>query len=258
MWTGETITPDSFRDWLGNHLSKDIDNLISWDLMLHDTQTSSLIGANREWLASSRIDNLVSCYAAVSALSELLNTSSITVPAICLFDHEEVGSLSTSGASGNLLTGTLQRIMNPLTVEQRSQILSKSFCLSADGAHATHPNYLERHDLDHSVRLNGGVVIKRNANQRYATDAIGETFAKQICEKINIPYQIFSNRNDLLCGSTIGPTTAAHLGVRTIDIGVPQLSMHSIREICGVDDQRYLKSFFNEFFMADLPSLSDK
>ena len=258
IWTGETITPDSFRVWLGNHLQKDIDNLISWDLMLHDTQTSSLIGANREWLASSRIDNLVSCYAAVSALSELLDTSSITIPAICLFDHEEVGSVSASGASGNLLTGILQRIMNPLTVEQRSQTLSKSFCLSADGAHATHPNYLERHDLDHSVRLNGGVVIKRNANQRYATDAIGEAFAKELCEKTNIPYQIFSNRNDLLCGSTIGPTTAAHLGVKTIDIGVPQLSMHSIREICGVDDQRYLKSFFNEFFLANLPSLSDK
>lgn len=255
LWTGETITPNSFKDWLGKHLSKDIDDLVSWDLMLHDTQISSLIGANEEWLASSRIDNLVSCYAAVSALSGIFDNSSTTIPAICLFDHEEVGSVSTSGASGSLLAGTLERIMSSLTVEQRSQILSKSLCLSADGAHATHPNYPERHDLDHLVRLNGGVVIKRNANQRYATDAIGEAFAKELCENADIPYQIFFNRNDLLCGSTIGPTTAAHLGVKTIDIGIPQLSMHSIREICGVDDQRYLKSFFNEFFIANLPSL---
>ena len=168
---------------------------------------------------------------------------------MCLFDHEEVGSVSSVGASGNFLSNTLNRIMSNLSIESRAVALENSLCASVDGAHATHPNYLERHDLDHIIRLNEGIVIKRNANQRYATDAVGEALAKQICIDNEIPYQIFANRSDLSCGSTIGPTNAANLGVRTIDLGIPQLSMHSAREMCGVKDQNYLRRFCNSFLI---------
>ena len=141
--------------------------------------------------------------------------------------------------------------MSEMTIESSSKAFANSLCLSVDGSHATHPNYPERHDPDHIVHLNRGIVIKRNANQRYATDAVGEAIVKNLCAIEDIPHQTFSNRNDLSCGSTIGPTTAASLGVRTIDLGVPQLSMHSIREICGVLDQSYLKRFCDAFFRTE-------
>ena len=251
IWADSSNGSQSFNDWLGDQLSIATDEISAWDLMLHDTQPSEYLGANKQWIASARIDNLVSCYAAISALCDSADESSEKTPLVCLFNHEEVGSVSSAGASGQFLVGTLERLMSGMTIESRSKAFANSLCLSVDGSHANHPNYPERHDPDHIVHLNRGIVIKRNANQRYATDAIGEAIVKDLCERESIPYQLFSNRNDLSCGSTIGPTTAASLGVRTIDLGVPQLSMHSIRELCGVLDQTYLKLFCRAFFLAE-------
>ena len=248
IWADSTPNAPTFNEWLASQLSSDPDEIISWDLMLHDVQPSEILGAQGEWLASGRVDNLVSCYAAISALCDIEISDLEATPLVCLFDHEEVGSVSSAGASGNFLSGAINRIMSDLSPESRATALENSLCASVDGAHATHPNYPERHDLNHFVRLNEGIVIKRNANQRYATDAVGEALAKKTCENSDIPHQVFSNRSDLSCGSTIGPTTAANLGVRTIDIGVPQLSMHSAREICGVKDQEYLNVFCQSFF----------
>ena len=249
VWADSALEPSIFNEWLASQLSVSTSDIVSWDLMLHDAQQSNLLGAGSEWLASGRIDNLVSCYAAISALAGLDKCDLDKTPIVCLFDHEEVGSVSSVGASGNFLSNTLNRIMSNLSIESRAIALENSLCASVDGAHATHPNYLERHDLDHIIRLNEGIVIKRNANQRYATDAVGEAIAKQICVANEIPYQIFANRSDLSCGSTIGPTNAANLGVRTIDLGIPQLSMHSAREMCGVKDQNYLRHFCKSFLI---------
>ena len=249
VWADSALEPPIFNEWLASQLSVSTSDIVSWDLMLHDAQQSNLLGTGSEWLASGRIDNLVSCFAAISALAGLDKCDLDKTPIVCLFDHEEVGSVSSVGASGNFLSNTLNRIMSNLSIESRAIALENSLCASVDGAHATHPNYLERHDLDHIIRLNEGIVIKRNANQRYATDAVGEAIAKQICVANEIPYQIFANRSDLSCGSTIGPTNAANLGVRTIDLGIPQLSMHSAREMCGVKDQNYLRHFCNSFLI---------
>ena len=251
IWADASPSFLTFNEWLGEQLSVKSSEIMSWDLMLHDTQRSEFLGANKEWLASARIDNLISCYAAILALSAVEKETLDTTPLVCLFDHEEVGSVSTSGASGDFLAGTLKRLMSDTSEEGRAQAYENSLCLSVDGSHATHPNYPDRHDPNHVVRLNGGIVIKRNANQRYATDAVGEAIAKKICTKAGVSHQVFSNRNDLSCGSTIGPTTAANLGVRTIDVGVPQLSMHSAREICGVKDQNDLRLFCETFFRLD-------
>ena len=250
IWADAQQDSITFNKWLGTQLSLSEDEIVAWDLMLHDCQKSDYLGANKEWLVSARIDNLVSCYAAVCSLIEGVDESQCKIPVVCLFDHEEVGSVSAGGASGRFLVGILDRLLSGITNEARAKAFANSLCLSVDGAHATHPNYSERHDTDHLVMLNGGIVIKRNANQRYATDAIGEAIAKNICDQLHIPHQVFSNRNDLSCGSTIGPTTAANLGIRTIDVGIPQLSMHSVREICGVEDQNYLRSFTKSFFQS--------
>ncbi len=250
IWTDLPVDSLAFNEWLADQMSISSRKILSWDLMLHDAQESTILGANEEWLVSGRIDNLVSCYAAITALSDFDVSNSETIPLVCLFDHEEVGSVSSVGASGNFLSTVINRIMSGCSLESRAVAFEKSFCASVDGAHATHPNYPERHDLNHIVKLNEGIVIKRNANQRYATDGIGEAFSKKICVNSEIPFQIFANRSDLSCGSTIGPTTAASLGVRTIDIGVPQLSMHSAREICGVEDQQHLRTFCQSFFSS--------
>ena len=167
------------------------------------------------------------------------------MPILCLFNHEEVGSTSAAGAAGNLLPLLIHRIFKGI---DQSEVLAKSTLVSADGAHATHPNYLEKHDLDHEIRMNAGIAIKRNSNERYATNAIGQATAQNICESNTIPYQLFSNRSDLACGSTIGPISSANLGINTIDLGVPQLSMHSTRELCGESDVLALENFLFNFF----------
>ena len=146
-------------------------------------------------------DSLISCYASLSSFIKSVSDQQFKrMPILCLFNHEEVGSTSAAGAAGNLLPLLIQRIFKDIDY---SEAMAKSLMVSTDGAHATHPNYLEKHDLDHEIRMNAGIAIKRNSNERYATNAIGQAIAQKICESNNIPYQLFSNRSDLACGSTI-------------------------------------------------------
>jgi aspartyl aminopeptidase len=227
--------------------------ILAWDLMLHDLTPPALLGLERELLASGRLDNLCSSWAAVVALTDEPEDppdGEPCVPVACLFDHEEVGSASTSGAAGPLLETVVDRLVLARggTAEDRHRALAGSFCLSADMAHAVHPNYPERHEPGHRPLPNGGPVLKVNANQRYATNSETTAVFLRACAAAEVPSQVFVSRNNLPCGSTIGPLTATRLGVRTVDVGCAQLSMHSARELCGTDDPAYLAAAIKAFF----------
>jgi aspartyl aminopeptidase len=199
-----------------------------------------LLGTDRSLLAAPRIDNLLSCHAAVTALAALARHDDPggPVPVVCLFDHEEVGSESASGAGSSLLPTVLERVASAAGLDRDGWFaaLAASACLSADGAHATHPNHVGRHEPGHLIAVNGGPVLKHNANVRYATDAVGEALVATAAERAGVTIQHFVTRGDMPCGSTIGPVTASRLGIPTVDVGVAQLSMHSARELCGATD----------------------
>jgi aspartyl aminopeptidase len=216
------------------------DEVLAWDAMVHDLTPSTRMGADGALVAAPRIDNLLSCWAGTEALVQLA-TAPAPPPAttvLCLFDHEEVGSTSTTGADGTLLASVLEQVVAARGGDRPAFLrsMARSTCVSADGAHATHPNRPERHEPGHRIAIDGGPVIKVNANQRYASDA--ETVATLVdaARRAAVPHQVFVSRNDQPCGSTIGPLTAARLGIPTVDVGVAQLSMHSARELCGAAD----------------------
>ena len=223
-----------------------------YDVVVADTQLAAVFGAKGEFFASGRLDNLSATHAGLAALIAHAETPADGGPIAVLaaFDHEEIGSNSRSGACGPFLEDILVRISDGLgaSVSQRRQALAASFCVSADAGHAVHPNYAERHDPVNRPVLNGGPLLKINANQRYATDAPGAAFWARLCGEAGVPYQEFVSNNVMPCGSTIGPLTATRLGIRTVDVGVPLLSMHSARELCGVEDPHRLARASELFF----------
>ncbi len=238
------------------------DDIVSWDLMAFDTQGAALVGRNEEFLASARIDNLFSTFCGVQAMIDVATGDeadpSAGLPVLVLFDHEEVGSESSSGAAGSFLSHLLERISASQGRDRVAHLeaLASSHVVSADGAHATHPNYIDKHDPDHHISLNGGVVVKRNANQRYASDAASEAPIREACREVGVPVQTYIHRNDLPCGSTIGPITAARLGAPTVDIGAPQFAMHSVREMAGVADIDHLRRALAAVWSRLLPHVS--
>jgi aspartyl aminopeptidase len=243
VWSSGPPDEGGFRRFLAKELGVGEDDVLSWDAMLHDVQPSTLLGVDDEFVSAPRIDNLASCHAAVRALVEQLDTddwsgAAAGVPLVCLYDHEEIGSQSAAGADGSFLRTVVERIAATadLDGDDLHRSLAASMCVSADGAHATHPNYPERHEPSHAVRIGGGPVLKTNANVRYATDAATAARFALVCESADVPLQHFVSRADMPCGSTIGPVTAARLGVPTVDVGIPQLAMHSARELCGSED----------------------
>ena len=223
-------------------------DIMGLELSLYDTQLGALAGAEREFIFSGRLDNLASCHSAVHALTESTMKDPLT-RVIAFYDHEEVGSETAQGAGSPFLKDVLERITLSEKREDFLRALANSFFISADMAHAIHPNYSDRHDSQHMPIINGGPVIKSNAGQRYATDAVSSVWFESLCKKAGVPVQKFVVRSDLGCGSTIGPITAANLGIRTVDVGNPMLSMHSIREMAGVNDHELLIRAFKEFFL---------
>ncbi|MGA1344573.1 MAG: M18 family aminopeptidase [Ilumatobacteraceae bacterium] len=231
---------DDIAEWLGSLAG--VGRASWWDLCLFDTQPAAVIGRDDELLASARLDNLVSCWAATTALTAGAPPPAGRLHLMVLNDHEEVGSASATGAEGPLLEHVLLRIVVALggDAADLARMLATSSCVSADNAHAIHPNYPDRHDPLHAPTVNAGPAIKVNVNQRYATSATTAAMFAAACRVAGVPWQLFSSRNNMPCGSTIGPITATRLGVDTVDVGVPQLSMHSARELCGVDDPAHL------------------
>jgi aspartyl aminopeptidase len=225
------------------HPGTDIQRILGYELSFYDTNPAAIIGMKTDFIASARLDNLLSCYIGIQGL--LNADASITSLVVCS-DHEEVGSASAAGAGGPFLKSVLARII-PDT-QERLRTIANSLLISTDNAHGIHPNYQDRHDTNHGPILNQGPVIKINANQRYATNSETEGYFSYICESNEIPYQKFINRTDMACGSTIGPITAKEIGIRTLDVGVPTFAMHSIRELAGVDDAFYLYRALSTFF----------
>lgn len=209
-----------------------------WDLMVHSVEPPAYLGRDRELLAGPRMDNLLSVHAAVAALTAVSGGDLPFIPVLAAFDHEENGSQSDTGADGPLLGGLLERSVFARggSYEDKARAFAGTVCLSSDTGHAVHPNYAERHDPTHHPRINGGPILKVNVNNRYATDGSGRAVFAAACERAGVPFQSFVSNNAMPCGTTIGPITAARHGIRTVDIGVAILSMHSARELCGADD----------------------
>jgi aspartyl aminopeptidase len=215
-------------------------DLLSWELAAYDVQPGSLWGADEEFIASRQLDNLASCHAALNALGTADAPSATCVAA--LFDHEEVGSESAAGAGGSFVTDVVARIGLAVAAdeEDRRRALAQSFFVSADMAHAWNPNFPAAYEPDHKVRVNGGPVIKSNANQRYATEASTAARFMAACETAGVPFQQYSHRSNLGCGSTIGPIVAARLGIASVDVGSPMWAMHSARESAGAMDPAFM------------------
>ena len=243
-------------------INVDATKLVDLELQLCDAQPSAIGGAYDEFIFSGRLDNLCSCYLSIDALARADLGMSKSIAIVALFDHEEVGSLSATGAQGPLLRDALLRIPACLGAPDpacAAAFRARALLISADMAHAHHPNYSERHDPEHAPKLGKGLVIKHNANQRYATNDLGATFVRRCAAKAQVaPCQEFAVKADQACGSTIGPISAANLGIRTVDVGSPQLSMHSIRELMHVDDLAHTHAVFHaalsnfDIFQPDL------
>jgi aspartyl aminopeptidase len=248
--TEEQLPSAYFSNWLQQQLSVEAERILSWDLSVYDTQKGVFWGADNEFYADSQLDNLASCHAALLALLDesVLQADSTLVCAF--FDHEEIGSESHKGADGSFLADVLARIAlaTQTAGEDFCRTLAKSFMISADMAHAYQPSFPLAYDAEHKIMVNQGPVIKVNANQRYSTTSGSNAVFAQCCELADVPYQTYSHRNDLGCGSTIGPMASSRLGIHCVDVGNPLWAMHSIRESAGVWDHHYLIKAMRQFF----------
>lgn len=236
-------------------------DVVDFEMVLYDTQPPCVGGLNEELIFSARLDNLDMTYCSTMALIKSVATpdsldDESSIRLISLFDHEEIGSKTAQGADSNLLPAIVRRLSVLPSLDDEvepsntyyEQTLASSFLVSADMAHAVNPNYAGKYESDHKPEMNKGTVIKINANARYATNSPGIVLLEEIARRANVPLQLFVVRNDSSCGSTIGPMLAAALGTRTLDLGNPQLSMHSIRETGGVYDVDYAIKLFESFF----------
>ncbi len=230
-----TLGEFSFDEFLKEQLKKigidDAKELYANELNFYDTQRASFVGYRDEFIASARVDNLLSCYVGMLGICSVDESKPMLFIAS---DHEEVGSESASGAGGSFLESTLRRLF--AEYEEYVRVMRSSLLISADNAHAIHPNFASKHDANHAPLINRGVVIKVNANQKYASNSRGISRFMNVASSIGEPIQNFVTRSDMGCGSTIGPITASKLGIDTLDVGLPTYAMHSIRELCGSDD----------------------
>ena len=259
---------------IAQHASVEVADVVDFEMVLYDTQKSCLGGLNEEFIYSARLDNLEMTYCSVMGLIDSVSAGSLdeetSIRLITCFDHEEIGSTSAHGANSDLLPAVVRRLSilaggrHGDTSSDKSwehissdpeidlttafeQSMAVSFLVSADMAHSVHPNYVGKYESNHQPEMNKGTVIKINANQRYATNSPGIVLVQEAAKHAGVPLQLFVVRNDSSCGSTIGPMLSAKLGVRTLDLGNPQLSMHSIRETGGTYDVGHAIKLFSSF-----------
>ncbi|MHB0777021.1 M18 family aminopeptidase [Halomonas sp. WWR20] len=228
------------KRWLFEQHGLEAADILDFELGLYDVQPPAVVGVEGELIASARLDNLLSCFIGIEAL---LASDGSQGAVFVANDHEEVGSASAVGAQGPFLADVLRRAHAQLgegDEEGWIRMIQRSRLISCDNAHALHPNFADKHDANHGPAINAGPVIKVNANQRYATNSATAALFRDICREADVPVQTFVTRADMGCGSTIGPITATELGVPTLDVGVPQWAMHSIRETAGSHDAEYL------------------
>ena len=236
------------RQRLETDSGAEVGRVLDHELVLYDTQPPALVGLAREFIVSARLDNLLSCFVGLRALLDAGGDGGALL--VCN-DHEEVGSTTAAGARGPMLTQMLERLVP--APEDRNRTLSRSMLVSPDNAHGVHPNFADRHDGNHGPLLNGGPVIKLNANQRYASNSETAAAFRRLAADEGVPVQTFVVRSDMACGSTIGPLAAAETGVRTVDVGVPQWAMHSVRELAGAADAFDLSRVLRRFFSTAGP-----
>ncbi|SHM23044.1 aspartyl aminopeptidase [Fibrobacter sp. UWR3] len=240
LWS--VVTGEKFEDTLRAEIPEGA-KLLDFDVQLFDAQKAARGGFHDEWIYSGRLDNLSSCHAIAEAFvaSEPLENDFAVA---CFFNNEEVGSTTREGAGGNFLKSVLDSIVPNVD----ALLASNSLALSIDMAHAVHPNFPQKHEQNHAPILGGGIVLKTNSQKRYASDVYSSARFKLLCEQANINCQTFVMRNDMPCGSTVGPTVSAALGIPTVDIGEPMLSMHSIREMTAAKDHADMISLLKEFY----------
>ncbi len=259
LWSG--TTQDGNKNLFVTALEKELPEgarLVDFDVQLFDAQPANQGGINDEWIYSGRLDNLSSCHAIAEAIVSAESDENDCLVA-CFFNNEEVGSTTREGAAGNFLENVLDSIASLQNDNARGVILegharshtsylAESIAISIDMAHAAHPNHMEKHEPNHAPFLGKGIVLKTNSQKRYASDLMSSAKLRLLCEQAGIPLQVFITRNDMPCGSTVGPTVSANLGIPTVDIGEPMLSMHSIREMMAANDHadmiKLLKTFY--------------
>lgn len=231
-------------------------DIISHDLFLYNRMKPSIWGSNEEFISSAKLDDLQCAFSSLKAFTSSYNNKSINV--YCCFDNEEVGSQTKQGAGSTFLIDTLSRINESLgkNKEDYHRAIASSFLLSADNAHAVHPNHPEKSDPTNKVYINQGIVIKYNANQRYTTDGVSAAVFKTICEKAGVPYQSYTNRSDIAGGGTLGNVATTHISIKMVDIGLAQLAMHSSYETAGIKDTEYMIKAICEFYNSHLEETS--
>ena len=254
---GDNSSKGSLMKTIAKEVNVEEESILGTDLFLYNRMNGTKIGSNEEYISSPRLDDLECAFTSLSAfLSE--NTSN-SASVYCVFDNEEVGSGTKQGADSTFLYDVLRRINISLgkTEEDYYRLISSSFMVSADNAHALHPNYTDKSDPTNKVYMNDGIVIKYNANQKYTTDAVSASIFKTICDSVDVPYQTFTNRSDILGGSTLGNISNAHVSLNTIDIGLAQLAMHSTYETAGAKDVTYMIDAIKAFYNTSIEQVED-
>lgn len=244
---GGIESKDSFFDMIKKAAGTESE-ILGHDLYLYNRQKGTVLGANQEFIASGRLDDLQCAFASMKGFLQGNKKKHISV--FCVLDNEEVGSGTKQGAASTFLKDTLKRINSALKKDEEDYLvhLAKSFMISADNAHAVHPNHPEKTDPANRPYINGGVVLKMNADQKYCTEGMSAAIFKDLCNTASVPMQTFVNRSDMAGGSTLGNISSTQVAVRAVDVGLPQLAMHSAYEMAGVQDTEYFVRVLEEFF----------
>ena len=245
---GNITAKDTFLDMIAEAAQVEKDDILGHDLFLYNRQSASVWGASEEFVSAPRLDDLQCAFASLRGF--LAGQKKEYLAVHCVFDNEEVGSATKQGAASTFLYDTLTRVHEALGYSREDYLihLADSFMISADNAHAVHPNHTDKSDPSNRPFLNGGIVIKFNANQKYCTDGISAAMFRELCQRADVPVQTFTNRSDMAGGSTLGSISNTQVALNTVDIGLPQLAMHSPYETAGVKDTEYLIRAATEFF----------